>query len=90
MNSTDILVASPDQVSCDIGNQMAILNLKSGIYYGLDSVGSRVWELVQTPRRMEELEAKLLAEFDVQPGKLQPELRGLCQSMSDAGLIEIR
>src|SRR5579859_4195611 len=90
LNSTAILAAAPDQVSCDIGSQMAILNLKSGIYYGLDSVGSRVWELVQTPRRFGDVEANLLAEYDVQPERLGPDLRTLCQQLVKAGLIEIR
>lgn len=90
IQSNAVLVAAPDQVSCDIGNQMAILNLKSGIYYGLDSVGSRVWELVQEPRPIGEIEAKLVAEYDVEPARLQPELRGLCDELAEAGLIEIR
>ena len=90
IDSTAILVAAPDQVSCDIGNQMAILNLKSGIYYGLDSVGSRVWELLQTPRAAGEIEAAVMAEYDVQPERLRPDLQRLCRELADAGLIEIR
>ena len=90
LNSTDILVAASDQVSCDIGSQMAILNLKSGIYYGLDSVGSRIWEMVQTPRQLGEVEAALLAEYDVRPEQLEPDVRGLCKKLFKAGLIEIR
>lgn len=68
---------------------MAILNLKSGIYYGLDSVGSRIWEMVQTPRQLGEVEAVLLAEYDVQPEQLEPDVRGLCKKLFKAGLIEI-
>lgn len=90
INSTAVLVAAPDQVSCDIGNQMAILNLKSGIYYGLDSVGSRIWELIQSPRPVNEIEAALVAEYDVEPDRLKPDLQDLCQELVAAGLIEIR
>ena len=59
VESTAVLVAALDQVSCDIGNQIAILNLKSGVYYGLDAVGTRVWELVQQPRSLKEIESSL-------------------------------
>lgn len=90
MNSTAVLVAAPDQVSCDIGNQVAILNLNNGIYYGLDSVGSRIWELVQTPRPMSEIETTLVAEYDVEPERLKPDLRNWCKELVDVGLIEIR
>jgi hypothetical protein len=90
LTPTDTLVAAADQVSCDIGTQMAILNLKSGIYYGLDSVGSRIWELVQTPRPVGEIEHTLLAEYDVTPEQLKPDVRDLCGKLYEAGLIEIR
>ncbi len=88
--ATTTLVAAAEQVSCDLGSQRAILNLKSGIYYGLDSVGSRVWELLQQPRSLAELERCLLAEYEVEPERLTPELGALCRTMAEAGLVEIR
>lgn len=90
LNSTAILKAAPDQVSCDIGSQKTILNLKNGIYYGLDSVGSRVWELVQTPRRFDDLEAILLDEYEVEPEQLGADLQRLCKGLVRAGLIEVQ
>jgi hypothetical protein len=89
LDEADTVLATPDQVSCDIGNQMAILNMKNGVYYGLDSVGSRIWELLQQPRRVSEVESALLAEYDVEPGRLRPDLEQVCGAMAEAGLIEI-
>jgi len=89
LNERSLLAAAPEQVSCDIGNQMAILNLKSGIYYGLDSVGCRVWELVQSPRPLAEIEGTLLDEYEVEPSRLCPEVRELCRTLAQAGLLEI-
>ena len=89
LDTTSIVVAARDQVSCDIGNQMAILNMKDGVYYGLDAVGCRFWELVQQPRRLAEIQDVLLAEYDVEPRRLAPDLRELCESLAQAGLIEI-
>ena len=44
------MVATKDQVSCDLAGEAAILNIKSGVYYGLDPVGARIWNLMQEPR----------------------------------------
>jgi len=46
------LVVSKDQVSCDLAGEAAILNLKNGVYYGLDPVGARIWNLIQEPRKL--------------------------------------
>jgi hypothetical protein len=45
-----IVVATKDQVSSDLGGEVAILDLKAGVYYGLDTVGARIWNLIQEPR----------------------------------------
>jgi hypothetical protein len=41
-----IIVASQDQVSCDLAGDAAILDIKSGIYYGLTAVGAWIWNLM--------------------------------------------
>jgi Coenzyme PQQ synthesis protein D (PqqD) len=43
------VVAAAEQVSSEIGEEVAILDLKAGTYYGLDAVGARIWELIQEP-----------------------------------------
>jgi hypothetical protein len=47
---TSTVVAAKDQVSCDLAGEAVILNLKSGIYYGLNPVAARVWSLIQRAR----------------------------------------
>ena len=37
------IVVSSDQVSCGLGDEAAIVNLRNGVYYGLDPVGARIW-----------------------------------------------
>lgn len=41
--------ASPDQVSCDLEGEAALLNLKTGVYYGLNRVGAMIWKELQSP-----------------------------------------
>ena len=44
INST-VMVAD-DVVSCDLDGEAAILNIKDGVYYGLDPVGAKIWNLI--------------------------------------------
>lgn len=82
------VVVTRDQVSCDIGGETAILSLSSGIYYGLDSIGSRIWDLIQQPRTIAELETILLEEYDVEADRIASDLRELCEKLAGARLIE--
>lgn len=84
------VVAAGDQVSTDLGGEVAILNLEAGEYFGLDEVGKRVWELVQEPRRVSGIRDALLEEYDVEPERCEWDVISLLQEMADEDLIEVR
>ena len=88
-NANSSIVVTRDQVSCDIGGETAILSLSSGIYYGLDSIGSRIWDLIQKPRTVVELETILAEEYDVEADRVASDLRELCEKLASARLIEL-
>ena len=84
------IAVAANQVSCDLAGEAAILNLKSCIYYGLDSVGSRVWSLIQKPSTLAEIRNVLLSIYDVDGGDLESDLRELLTQLSEHGLIEVQ
>jgi hypothetical protein len=83
------VVVSKDQVSSDLGGEAAILNLKNSVYYGLDPIGARVWQLIQEPITLGQIRDVLRAEYDVEPAQLEADLRDLLQELAEQGLVEI-
>jgi hypothetical protein len=90
LRTSSIVVAAKEQVSCPLGEEAAVLNLKNSVYYGLDSVGARVWTLLQQPRSVSELRDTLLSEYDVEARRCEQDLLALLETMRNEGLIEIR
>ena len=84
------VTASKDQVSSDLGDEVAILHLKAGIYYGLDGVGARVWNLIREARTVREIREVLVSEYEVDPDRCESDLITLLQRLADEGLIEVR
>jgi hypothetical protein len=85
-----IVTAAPEQVSCPLGDESAILNLKNTVYYGLDPVGARVWNLLQQPRSVRELRDALLEEYEVEAERCERDLLDLLEKMRGEGLIQVR
>ena len=85
-----VVSATPEQVSCPLGDEAAILNLKNTVYYGLNPVGARVWNLLQQPRSVGELRDALLEEYDVEPGRCESDLLELLEKMRTEGLIQVQ
>ncbi|PYO16907.1 MAG: PqqD family protein, partial [Gemmatimonadetes bacterium] len=44
--TSSVVVATKDQVSSDLAGEAIVLSLRTAMYYGLDQVGARIWELV--------------------------------------------
>jgi coenzyme PQQ synthesis protein D (PqqD) len=85
-----IIVASKEQVSCDLDGEAAILNLKDGVYYGLDEVGAAVWKLVQVPRTVGEVRNALMDEYEVDQAQCEQDLLTLLSELAAVRLVEIR
>src|SRR6202034_4095732 len=90
ISDRSVVVAAKDQVSCDLAGEAAILNIKSGVYYGLDPVGARIWNLMQEPREVTEIQNAITDEYDVEPERCARDLVGLLEKLLAEGLIEVK
>ena len=84
------VAAVKDQVSCVLDGETAILHLGSGTYYGLNLVGSTIWNLIQEPRTIAEIHDRLLQQYEADAGECERDLLNLLDDLTKAGLVEIR
>ena len=82
-----VVVANPDAMSSSVGIETVILHFTAGTYFGLDEVGTRVWQLVQTRRSVREICQTLLEEYDVDEERCERAVRSLLASLAEHGLI---
>ena len=85
-----VVSAAREQVSSGIGDDTVILELRGGVYYGLDGVGTRVWELLREPRTVRDIRDRIVLEFDVDDDRARDDLLVLLADMADRGLVEVR
>lgn len=90
LSPQSIVVATSEQVSCPLGEESAILNLKNSVYYGANSVAASVWKLLQQPRTVGEVRDALVDEYDVTPERCEQDLLALLHKMRDEGLVDVR
>jgi hypothetical protein len=83
------VVAVKQQLSCELEEHAVILHLKGGVYYGLDSVGARIWALIQEPKTVDQIKDVILSEYDVEPDQCERDVLALLQELAAEDLIEI-
>ena len=87
LNST--VSIAKDVVSCDLVDEAAILNMKDGVYYGLNPVGAWIWNLIQKPMKVNEILDRLLEEYDVEKDVALKDMMELLEQLLENELIEV-
>jgi hypothetical protein len=85
----DRLVIPSTVVARDLDGETVMLNLDTGIYFGLDPVGSVIWNQLREPTRLRSVRDRLLAEFDVDADTAAADLLRLAEQLLDRGLIRL-
>jgi hypothetical protein len=80
-------VATGAQVSSRVEGETVILHMGSNTYFGLDRVGTHVWEQLTEPRTLAELRDGVVARFEVEPEQAERDLRRLLGQLEGEGLV---
>ncbi len=73
-----------------VADEMVLLDLDGGLYYGLDPVATRMFELACELPDAAGIVSRLAKEYDAPPSVLRDDLEALLEEMAAAGLVERR
>ena len=79
----------PDVLSQEVSGETVLLDLNSENYFGLNEVGTRIWQLLQEHGDLQKVYDTMLDEYDVDKTQLGKDMEELVAKLVDAGLIEI-
>ena len=78
-----------DAVFRELDGESIVLNLQTGTYFGLDEVGTRVWQLIEQYGALHAVRDALVAEFEVEPETAGRDLAQLVSDLADRGLVDL-
>jgi hypothetical protein len=88
--SLDVTVQIPaDVVFRELDGEAVILNLETGRYFGLDAVGTRIWQLLDSHRTLRRTLEALEAEFDAPSARLASDLTEFVGTLRSRGLVSV-
>ena len=92
-DSTDIWTATvritPDVLHQELGGETVLLNLASESYFGLDEVGTFVWQVLEKQGRADAALSAVLTQFDVKAEQARADIERLITELVAAGLVTI-
>lgn len=89
MNSDSIVVKTQDHVSSDIDGETVLMSIENDKYYGMDSVGSRIWALLETPIKVNKLCETLIVEYEVESSQCEKDTLAYLQELVTEDLVQV-
>jgi hypothetical protein len=71
----------------ELEGEAVLLNLDSGMYFGLDRIGTRIWQLVEQHGRIDRIIAALVDDYDVDARVLREDVARLLGVLVEKGLV---
>lgn len=80
---------SEDVIYQELDGEMVLLDMKSGEYFGIDTIGSRIWVLLEQGKSPGQTQDILIQEYDVDPVTCSRNVQEFLLELKEAGLIEV-
>lgn len=79
---------SSEPMQAQLDDELVMMSVERGSYYGLDPVGSKIWELLEEPMTVRELIDQLMEIYDVDAATCEKETLEFLASMQEEQLLE--
>lgn len=74
-------------ISGRLHDELVMMDLEQGKYFSLNPVATRIWDLLEKEKTLDELCALLTEEYDVESNQCMDEVRELLEGMEKLGLV---
>ena len=71
----------------ELDGEAVLLSLEEGCYYGLDELGTRIWQLIDQDLDREQVVVAIVEEYDVEPEQARRDLDRFLDDLEQSGLI---
>jgi hypothetical protein len=86
---TTVVQVSANEVSTQVHDEAVILDLDTSVYFGLDPVGARIFEMLAQPTPLHDVLGAVVAEFDVDEDTARTDLLALVGQLLENRLVVV-
>ena len=74
----------------EVDGEMVLLDMESENYFGLDEVGTAIWQAMQEKETLKEVFEVLLDQYEVEEEMLEHDLSDFVGKLVESGLVEVQ
>jgi hypothetical protein len=86
---TTVISRSQSVLSADVDGEVVMLSIEQGYYYGLDDIGSDIWQRIATPCSFAELVEQLVVDYDADRATIATDVKALLGRMAEQDVVRL-
>ncbi len=90
MNLNQKIIFADTVFAQEVDGEMVLLDMNSENYFGLDEVGTAIWQTMQEKESLKEVLEVLLEQYDVESGVIEKDLLDFADRLVESGLVEVK
>jgi hypothetical protein len=89
LSLTSVVQLNSDHIAAPVDDEIVILSIERGSYYGLDDIGSEIWQRLATPVRVDTLCDALTVKYDAERSIIERDVLTLLEKLITEGLVSL-
>jgi hypothetical protein len=89
ISSESVVVRDNEPIATTVDDEVVMLSARAGAYFGLNGVGSEIWNMLSEPRRVGDLCTALAALYETDEQTLIHDVSQFLQALVARGLVRI-
>jgi len=86
----DSLVArSEEMMASEVDGEIVMMSIRQGTYSGLDEIGSEIWRLLETPKKVSEICDAMTVRYDVERTKCERDVLDFLNDLASDDTIRV-
>lgn len=86
----DVLVRDDAELlTTVVDGELIGMSVEQGACYGLNGIGTRIWDLLAEPHSVDSLVELLTAEYEVEAGECRDAVLGFIEQLRAEGLVRL-
>lgn len=84
-----VVTRNPGLLAAAVHDETLMMDVDAGRYYGLDDIGSEIWQRLEAPLKFGVLIDSLAAEYDAERDVIAADVGKLLTLMAEHGLVRL-
>ena len=90
LNLDSIVQRDPDVIAAEADQDLVMVSIENGAYYGVSDVAREIWEAIERPIKISDLIDDLTATYNVDRSSCEEQTLSFLESLLSEHLLQVR